>query len=95
MLKNKEIYDIISALKEIGSGMMKKSKINIGIIVAFVIIALFNQCREVNVNRESKVGEAINFNTVDVKLEDILTPPTTAEDKEIVEYYMNEVPKTR
>ena len=38
---------------------MKKSKINIGIIAAFVIIALFNQCRDANVVRESKVADAI------------------------------------
>ena len=52
---------------------MKKSKINMGIIAAFVIIALFNQCRSANVNHESKVADTIKFSTVDVKLEDILS----------------------
>ena len=74
---------------------MKKSKINIGIIAAFVIIALFNQCRDANVVRESKVADAIKFSTVDVKLEDVLTEPTGLEDTKIVEYYMEELPKTR
>lgn len=74
---------------------MKKSKINIGIIAAFVIIALFNQCRDANVVRESKVADAIKFNTVDVQLEDILSEPTGVQDTELVEYYMEEVPKTR
>ena len=73
---------------------MKKSKINIGIIAAFVLIALFNQCRA-NVVRESKVADAIKFNTVDVQLEDILTEPTGVQNNEIVEYFMEEVPKTR
>lgn len=74
---------------------MKKSKINIGIIAAFLIIAIFNQCRSANVVRESKVANAVSFNNVEVKLEDILTGPTGAEDSELVEYYMEEVPKTR
>ena len=74
---------------------MKKSKINIGIIAAFVIIALFNQCREANVVRESKVADAIKFSTVDVKLEDILTPPTGMDVTKIEGYSMDEVPKTR
>lgn len=74
---------------------MKKSKINIGIIAAFVIIALFNQCRDANVVRESKVADAIKFNTVDVKLEDILTPPTGMDETKIEGYYIEEVPKTR
>ena len=74
---------------------MKKSKINIGIIAAFVIIALFNQCRDTNVVRESKVADAIKFNTVDVQLEDILTPPTGMDETKIEGYYIEEVPKTR
>ena len=74
---------------------MKKSKINIGIIAAFVIIALFNQCRDANVVRESKVADAIKFNTVDVKLEDILTPPTEDFTKDLVEYDVVEIHKTR
>ncbi|MBQ8535165.1 MAG: hypothetical protein IJ463_05730 [Bacilli bacterium] len=74
---------------------MKKSKINIGIIAAFVIIALFNQCRDASVTRESKVADAIKFNTVDVQLEDILTPPTGMEDTKIEGYTIEEVQKTR
>ena len=74
---------------------MKKSKINIGIIAAFVIIALFNQCRDANVVRESKVADAIKFNAVDVKLEDILTPPSNETKPELIEYFIEEVPKTR
>ena len=74
---------------------MKKSKINIGIIAAFVIIALFNQCREANVVRESKVADAIKFSTVDVKLEDILTPPTGMDGTKIEGYSIEEMPKTR
>ena len=74
---------------------MKKNKINIGIVAAFAIIALLNQCRDTNVSRESKIADKIKFNTVDVKIEEILTPPTGTQETEIVEYYMEEVPKTR
>ena len=45
--------------------------------------------------RESKVADAIKFNTVDVKLEDILTPPTGMDETKIEGYYIEEVPKTR
>lgn len=79
----------------IGSGLMKKRRINFGIIAAFVIIALLNQCREANITRESKIADSINFNTVDIQLEDILTPPKGTNELEIVDYYMEEVPKTR
>lgn len=79
----------------IGSGLMKKRRINFGIIAAFVIIALLNQCRETNITRESKIADSINFNTVDIQLEDILTPPKGTNELEIVDYYMEEVPKTR
>lgn len=74
---------------------MKKSKINMGIIAAFVIIALFNQCRDANVNRDSKVADEIKFNTVDVKIEEVLEPTTHESETEIIEYFMEEVPKTR
>ena len=47
---------------------MKKSKINIGIITAFVIIALFNQCQDVRVSREKKEADAIKIETVEVSL---------------------------
>ena len=60
-----------------------------------VIIALFNQCRDANVVRESKVADAIKFNAVDVKLEDILTPPSNETKPELIEYFIEEVPKTR
>ena len=74
---------------------MKKSKINIGIIAAFLIIAIFNQCRDAKITRESKVADEIKISATEVKLEDILTPPTESNNIEIVEYYMNDVPKTR
>ena len=74
---------------------MKKSKINIGLIAAFVIIALFNQCRAAHVVRASTVADAITFSTVDVKLEDILTPPTGMDETKIEGYSIEEVPKTR
>lgn len=74
---------------------MKKSKINMGIIAAFVIIALFNQCRDANVNRDSKVADEIKFNTIDVKIEEFLEPTTHESETEIIEYFMEEVPKTR
>ena len=74
---------------------MKNKRIIVGIIAALVIISLFNQCRDANVVRESKVADAIKFNTVDVKLEDILTPPTGMDETKIEGYYIEEVPKTR
>ena len=74
---------------------MKKSKINIGIITAFVIIALFNQCQDVRVSREKKEADAIKIETVEVSLEDILTPPEKTEDTDLAEYYTEGTGKTR
>ena len=74
---------------------MKNKRINVGIIAALVIISLFNRYREVQLNRESKIADAIKFNAVDVKLEDILTPPSNETKPELIEYLIEEVPKTR
>ncbi len=74
---------------------MKKSKINIGILTAFLIIAIFGHCKNVKINRESKIGEQIKITASEVKLEDVLTPPTNELAEDLVGYYMNEVPKTR
>lgn len=74
---------------------LKKSKINIGIIAAFIIIALFNHCRDVRVNRESKIADEIKINAVEVELEDILTPPKYENSGEFVEELLEDTPKTR
>ena len=73
---------------------MKKSKINIGIITAFVIIALFNQCQDARISREKKEADAIKIETVEVSLEDILTPPEKTEDIDFEEYYTEGTGKT-
>ena len=75
--------------------IMKKSKVNIGIITAFLIISLFNHCKEANVNRNSKIADEIKINAVEVELEDILTPPTEDFTKDLVEYDVVEIHKTR
>ena len=74
---------------------MKKLKVNYGIIIAFLIIASLNSCSGMKLNHESKTADSIKIETVDVKLEDILTRPTKDYDSDIEQYYMNETPKTR
>ena len=74
LLKYKDKYVIISNRKtRLEVFFMKNKRINVGIIAALVIISLFNRYREVQLNRESKIADAIKFNTVDVQLEDIFT----------------------
>lgn len=74
---------------------MKKPKINIGILTVCLILALFSNGRDAQVKRESKVADKITFATQEVKLEDILTPPQGDKNIDFVEYYMEDVPKTR
>ena len=74
---------------------MKKNKINFGILTAFVIIALLNQCQDARISRESKEAETIKISTVDVKIEDILIPPQQDNETNLEEYNIEDTCKTR
>ena len=74
---------------------MKKSKVNITLIAVFVLIALFNQCREAHIKKESKIADEIKFNAVEVNLEDILTPPQYDIIENFDEYYTEDACKIR